>query len=59
MGDGRASDKAKQFRERAAEARAEAEKMTNPEFRQSLVGVAESYERLATRIEQNEARRKP
>jgi molecular chaperone GrpE (heat shock protein) len=51
------TDKPGRYRERAAEARAEAEKMANEEFKQTLLNVAESYERLAYRIEQKESQR--
>ena len=39
------------YRERAIEARTEAEKMSTPENRQSLLAVALSYENLADSFE--------
>ena len=47
------TSKTKRYRERADEARAEAEKMSSPQYRQPLLEVAASYERLAARIEAN------
>jgi molecular chaperone GrpE (heat shock protein) len=52
------SEKAKRYRERAEEARKDAAKMQGEDFKRTLIEVAESYERLADRIEASEARRK-
>ena len=43
--------KVKRYRERAIEARTQAEKMSSPENRQSLLDVAVGYERLADSFE--------
>jgi hypothetical protein len=43
--------RATRYRQRAIEARAEAEKMSDPENRRSLLDVALSYERLAHSFE--------
>jgi hypothetical protein len=42
---------ARLYRERAAEVRSEAEKMNNPETKQQLLKIADSYERLAKTID--------
>jgi len=42
---------AKRYRERAAQVRDEAERITSPDIRQTLLTVADSYEKLAARIE--------
>jgi hypothetical protein len=38
---------AKRYRQRAMAVRAEAEKLTNPEAKQTLIEIADSYEKLA------------
>jgi len=48
--------KAKQFRKKAAEARAEAEKMTMTQAKQMLLEVAANYERLADTLDANARR---
>jgi hypothetical protein len=48
--------KAKQFYERAAEARADAEKMADPSARQTLLDIADTYERMALRFAVSDAR---
>jgi DNA-binding ferritin-like protein len=45
--------KARRFRELAAEARAEAEKMTMPIAQKMLLEVAANYERLANTLDAN------
>jgi|SoiMethySBSTD1v2_1073268.scaffolds.fasta_scaffold3382668_1 hypothetical protein len=42
---------AARYRERAAQAREEAEKISSPDIRQTLLTVADDYEKLAARIE--------
>jgi hypothetical protein len=44
-------DAAKRYRERAAQVREEAERITSPDIRQTLLTVADNYEKLAARIE--------
>jgi len=43
-----ATERVQRFRQRAAEARADAEKMTMPEAKKMLLEVAENFERLQT-----------
>ena len=50
-------EKAKQYYERAAEARADAEKMTDAQTKKTLLEVAAGYEQLAIRLAANDARR--
>jgi hypothetical protein len=45
------SDKAFHYRERAAEARADAQKMLNTDMRRTLLDVAAGYELLASRLD--------
>jgi len=42
----------KHWRERAEEARARAEQMTDRDARQMMLGIAEDYEKLAKRAEE-------
>jgi hypothetical protein len=49
MDDGAHS--AEEYRKRAAAARAEATKMRDHELKETLLDVAASYERLASRVE--------
>jgi len=42
---------AKGYRARAAQIRADADAMTNPETRQALLRIAANYEQLAYRVE--------
>jgi hypothetical protein len=42
---------AKQYRQRAAEVRTEAERLTTPEAKQTLLDVAAGYEHLANAID--------
>ncbi len=42
----------KHWRKRAEEARARAEQMTDRDARQTMLGIAEDYEKLAKRAEQ-------
>ncbi len=44
-------DNAKHWRDRADEARVHAEQLTDPEAKRMMLGIAESYERLAHRAE--------
>ena len=44
-------DVAERWRTLAAEARATADKMTDPEAKRTLLNIAEGYERLARRAE--------
>jgi hypothetical protein len=46
-----AVDVAERWRTLAAEARATADKMTDPEAKRTLLNIAEGYERLARRAE--------
>ena len=48
----------KQYRKRAGEVRAEAERMTDPDARKTLLEVAANYETLAKTLDANEARRR-
>ena len=45
------------WRQRAAEARAIASRMTDPDAKRTMFGVAQSYERLAERAELRAERR--
>ena len=51
-----ACDKAKRYREIAAKARADAEKVTVPQAKQVLLDVAADYERLADTLDANARR---
>jgi hypothetical protein len=46
---------AKHWRDRAGEARATAERMTNPEAKHIMLAIATGYERLAKRDEERQA----
>jgi hypothetical protein len=50
------ADNPKLWRERAEEARVQAEQMSNEEARRACLKIAESYERLAVRAEERLAR---
>jgi len=54
----RADDKAKRYREIAAKARADAEKLTVPQAKQVLLDVAADYEKLADTLDANSRRAK-
>jgi len=47
------------WRERAEQARAMAERMDDPESLRIILGIAESYDRLADRAERAENRTRP
>jgi len=48
---------AKGYRARAAQIRADADAMTNPETRQALLRIAANYEQLAYRVEKSRSER--
>jgi hypothetical protein len=50
------SASAKRYRQRAAEVRAKAEKMTSPDLKRSLMDIARTYDHLAARIEAGSSR---
>jgi hypothetical protein len=43
---------AKHWRDRAQEARAQAEQMSDPQAKSDMLGIADGYERLAMRAEE-------
>jgi hypothetical protein len=45
-------DDPKHWRDRAEKARVHAEQMSDPESKRTMLGIAESYERLARRADQ-------
>jgi hypothetical protein len=49
----RGSSKAITFRQRAAELRADAESVTDPELKQKLLDIAASFEMVAAELEAN------
>lgn len=51
--------KAAHYREEAARARRWAADTADPEFRRQLLNIAESYEKLATKVDVQEAKEKP
>lgn len=47
------------WRERAEEARVQAEQLSDPSLRQRMLSVAENYERMAFRAEERLAQERP
>jgi hypothetical protein len=55
MSEGRVTYNPEFYLERAEEMRALADQMSSPDARQKMIGVAESYERLAKRASERAA----
>ena len=58
-GEGVASDVAKHWRKLAAEARARADEMADPEAKRIMSSIAEGYERLAQRADARKNSKNP